>query len=512
MITHKCAYCGKKYEADTYYSKYCSSTCSLAAEERRKQEYAKTKTKICKCCGEMFYMKKLANGNYSHAEYCPMCSKLGGGTNKVKIDDNTYEIYATKGNYFYNINEDRYFNYCKNCGKMFYITKRKNGSYAFDTGYCCDTCSYDKFKKDYEKQNTKTCAYCGKSFQIPRRTNGKFSQTTFCSDRCRYLGRSKSQNAAQDRREETCLRKYGVIYPCLADACRSVNHNIISKINKEFAEVLKHNNICYTEEFCIGKYAYDFKINDYLIEINPTYTHSVIGNHFNNYQYRPEYEKYHKDKTTFARQQGYKCVNIWDWDSWDKIIDIVSENKNRHYARKMQLKLVDKNKANEFLQTNHIQGKCKGNIANLGLYQNEELIQIMTFGKPRYNKNYQWELLRLCTKSEHYVVGGAERLFKHFTESYKPESILSYCDMSKFTGDVYLKLKFKLLRENHPQKIWTKGTAHITDSLLRQRGYDQLFNTDYGKGTSNEQLMIDHGWRPIYDCGQNTYVWHSKLH
>lgn len=45
----------------------------------------------------------------------------------------------------------------------------------------------------------------------------------------------------------------------------------------------------------------------------------------------------------------------------------------------------------------------------------------------------------------------------------------------------------------------------ITNNLLLQRGYDQLFGTDFGKGTSNEQLMIENGWLPVYDCGQVVY-------
>ena len=31
-------------------------------------------------------------------------------------------------------------------------------------------------------------------------------------------------------------------------------------------------------------------------------------------------------------------------------------------------------------------------------------------------------------------------------------------------------------------------------------------HTNYRKGTSNEQLMIDYGWLPVYDCGQAIYL------
>ena len=132
----------------------------------------------------------------------------------------------------------------------------------------------------------------------------------------------------------------------------------------------------------------------------------------------------------------------------------------------------------------------------------------MTFGKPRYNKHYEYELLRLCSHSDYIVVGGAERLFKHFVDAYKPNGIVSYCDASKFDGGVYTRLGFNFKSVSSPTKHWynIKSGQHITDNLLRQRGFDQLFNASYGKGTSNEELMVEHGFLPIYDCGQRGYV------
>ena len=51
---------------------------------------------------------------------------------------------------------------------------------------------------------------------------------------------------------------------------------------------------------------------------------------------------------------------------------------------------------------------------------------------------------------------------------------------------------------------------HITDNLLRQRGFDQLFGTSYGKGTSNRELMLEHGFVEIYDAGQSVYEWYKE--
>ena len=73
---------------------------------------------------------------------------------------------------------------------------------------------------------------------------------------------------------------------------------------------------------------------------------------------------------------------------------------------------------------------------------------------------------------------------------------------------MYEKLGFKKVRTSGVAKHWynLKTKEHITDNLLRQRGFDQLFKTNFGKGTSNEVLMLKTGFVEIYDCGQATYV------
>lgn len=277
--------------------------------------------------------------------------------------------------------------------------------------------------------------------------------------------------------------------------------NRISKINRKFAEYLNISDF----EFPIGKLSYDLKKDDTLIEIDPTFTH-------NSYEHKlfgkfGGLDKgYHYNKTNIAISTGYKCIHVFDWDDWKKIKYLL-QNKISLYARNLIVKEVNKKDCDEFLNTYHIQNSCIGQSIRLGLYKDNELIQIMTFGKPRYNKNYEHELLRLCTKAEYKVTGGAEKLFKYFINTYNPKNIISYCDLSKFSGEVYNRLGFKQKGKVSLNKHWSKDDKHITDNLLRQRGFDQLFNTSYGKGTSNEELMIKDGWLPIYDCGQLTFIW-----
>lgn len=319
----------------------------------------------------------------------------------------------------------------------------------------------------------------------------------------------------QRKVKQTMFDKYKVTSGFLTpNAIKSHKQGTISKINKKCAEELKQITDKQIKlEKPIFKYIYDIQLGEnILIDINPTISHNV----YISYPYLlkvvkdniPVSKEYHLDRLKIAVENGYDLISVFDWDDWEKIKYLL-QDKETLYARKLEIKEVDKKECNEFLNNYHLQNSCNGQEVRLGLYKDNELIEIMTFGKPRYNKNYEWELLRLCTKPEYKVVGGAEKLFKHFIELVNPKSIISYCDNSKFSGEVYTRLGFTQKGKPSPSLHWSKGSEHITDNLLRQRGFDQLFNTNYGKGTSNEELMIEHGWLPIYDCGQMTFIWHK---
>ena len=312
----------------------------------------------------------------------------------------------------------------------------------------------------------------------------------------------------REKGEETSLREYGVRYFCQHEDCYKNNYNRVSKTNKKFQEFLNENKIKSELEFIIGDSGYDLRVENTLVEIDPWFTHnSTIGPKFGDKFGKPKSASYHLDKTKVAQEHGFNCIHIFDWDDYNKIVNFL-QNRKRIYARYCDVKEIKLKEANKFLEEFHIQGGTRQVKHAYGLFYGEQLVQVMTFGKPRYNKNYEYELLRLCTFPELSIVGGASKLLKYFEKQVQPSSILSYCDLSKFTGDVYEKLGFTLLNQSAPARHWynPKTKVHITDNLLRQRGFDQLHNANYGKGTSNEQLMLEHGYVEIYDCGQLTFV------
>ena len=310
-----------------------------------------------------------------------------------------------------------------------------------------------------------------------------------------YLEAGKKQRA-------TCLERYG--YECLLSSPYYSTHfkKKNSQPNIEFAELLKKNNIDYTQEFVIGTKSYDFKVGNILIEINPTITHNLSFSPYGNVKS----PNYHKDKTLLAKENGYRCIHVWDWDDKEKVVKLLL-NRDSIYARKCELQEIAKDEAVNFINTYHIQGYAKDSI-RIGLCYNNEIVSIMTFGKPRYNKNYEYEIIRYC--SSYNVIGGAEKLFSYFVKKYNPKSVISYCDYSKFSGDVYDRLGFTYTT-TRLSKHWynIKTNRHILDSLLRSRGFDQLLGEEYecyGKGTDNATLMKEHGFFDVMDAGQGIYT------
>ena len=286
---------------------------------------------------------------------------------------------------------------------------------------------------------------------------------------------------------------------------------LATDLYSSFKHSLDSLGIEYDTNVKVNGRTFNFRSGRCLIDVNPTETHSIdeLTKRCKDSGENPE--TYHQQKAATAREAGYSTFQIFDWDSADKIARMLLP-KSRVYARKCFIESIDQKTANDFLRMHHLQGAARGQTSCYGLYLNGNLISVMTFGKPRYNRNFEWELIRLCYHPEYSVVGGSEKLFKEFVQDYNPVSIISYCDKSKFSGRVYYNLGMTLKSEGLPSKHWyssteTEKSKHITNNFLLQRGYDQIFNESYGKGTSNEELIRARGYLPVFDCGQMTFEW-----
>ena len=152
----------------------------------------------------------------------------------------------------------------------------------------------------------------------------------------------------------------------------------------------------------------------------------------------------------------------------------------------------------------HYQGFRPSSVC-YGLYDGDELVELMSFCKPRYNRKYNWELLRLCTKKDYQVYGGASKLLKYFQENYNG-SIISYCNRDKFDGGVYKALGFKSLGITKGYCYEKNGERFHRSNFTKKnclKKWPQYANTDF----TEEEIMKDQGYTKIVEnVGQETFV------
>jgi hypothetical protein len=207
------------------------------------------------------------------------------------------------------------------------------------------------------------------------------------------------------------------------------------------------------------------------IEINGVYWHQYHEDSYSRID-----KMYHKRKTDLAEEKGIRLLQIFDYELLDdrkmEIIESIISggcNKNKRiFARNCTIKEIDSDSYQKFLDNNHIKGSIKSRV-KIGLFYNDEIVMIAGFSKPRFNKKYEWELIRLCSKTGFIVVGGATKIFSNFKKLYKPKSVISYCDRRFFTGSVYEKIGMKKIDSNEPNYVWVKNLGKTFDIVSRYR-------------------------------------------
>jgi hypothetical protein len=222
-------------------------------------------------------------------------------------------------------------------------------------------------------------------------------------------------------------------------------------------------------------------------------------------------KNYHLEKTELCEEKGISLIHIYE-DDWMYKSDIVKSmilNKlgktpNKIFARKCEIKEVNDNKlVREFLEHNHIQGFI-GSKIKIGLFHENELVSLMTFGKRRISmgkkssQEDEYELLRFCSKLNTNVVGGANKLFKYFVKEYKPRSITTYADRSWSTGGLYYKLGFSFKGKTQPNYYYViNGIRHHRFGFRK----DVLVKEGYDASKTEHEIMLDKGIYRIFDSG-----------
>ena len=215
-------------------------------------------------------------------------------------------------------------------------------------------------------------------------------------------------------------------------------------------------------------------------------------------------KNYHLQKTELCLKNNIQLFHIFegeDLDLWLSMINTKLNLNKKIYARKCIIKELKSQETVEFLNENHLQGFCQAKI-NVGLFYNNELVSVMTFSKPRFNKNYEYELIRFCSKRNTSVIGGASKLWKYFVTKYNPKSVISYANRRFSNGEIYSKLGFELIGKTEPNYFYFKeGDQELYSRVKFQKHKLSKLLDNFDENLSEAENMFNNNYRRIYDCG-----------
>lgn len=238
------------------------------------------------------------------------------------------------------------------------------------------------------------------------------------------------------------------------------------------------------------------------IECNGNYWHSVNDD-------KSRYKSLHYKKADAAAKIGVQLLQFFEHELDNKyqiILDIIASKIRNNYkklnARDCYVKLISAKQAYDFSENYHLQGGRYSSI-NIALFDAETLIQCISINP---NKSYQYEIMRLTSKTNYQIRGGASKLLKYFINNYHPNTIMTYADRRYSIGNVYSQLGFKFLCNTRPNYFYCKSNK-VYSRIQFQKHKLQYKLQSFDPNVSERQNMFNNGYRCLYDAGHAKFLW-----
>jgi len=291
--------------------------------------------------------------------------------------------------------------------------------------------------------------------------------------------------------------------------CRKCKPNG-TKMEIFIKKFLDDNNInfIYRDRNVLDGYEIDVYVPSHKvgIELHGLYWHSELHKDKN----------LHKLKADLANKADVKLIQVFEDEFKQKTEIVLSRIKNllnlndhRVFARKCKIREITSKIKSEFLNKNHIQGNTNTSL-NYGLYLNNDLVSVMTFGKERIalgssHRNNVYELNRFCTKQNTTVIGAASKLLQFFIKQTNPSEIVSYADRRWSNGDLYENIGFKFIKNTKPNYWYTDNYTSREHRFKYRKNILSEKLENYDDNLTELENMNNNGYVRIWDAGSKKY-------
>lgn len=234
------------------------------------------------------------------------------------------------------------------------------------------------------------------------------------------------------------------------------------------------------------------------------------------YWHGENYKKntYHQIKKTHSLSHNIDLIMIWedDWNNKRSIIESMLKHKlkvcdTKIYARNCTISEISYRDSESFLNQNHLQGSVVSS-KRYGLNHNDDLIAVMTFGKPRrimgekQNQTNVFELLRFAIKMNYHVPGAFSKLMQMFEKECSPHKIYSYASYDHSNGNVYETNGFKKTKFTTPGYTWVVNKDRFHRSNFMKM---KLIKMGHDPNKTESEIMMESGSFKIWDSGNIKY-------
>lgn len=365
------------------------------------------------------------------------------------------------------------------------------------------------------------CPKCG----VERRTKNQFKDNDFFINKSRevhndFYDYSEVEYTCMRNKVEIVCPKHGSFFQYPFDhinghgcpRCGIIKSDSECEIYNELCKYIDSSRIIKNDRDILNGKEIDILLPDFNIgiEYNGLLWHSE--------EYLRD-KNYHKEKMILANSKGIKLIQVFE-DEYKKNKDLVikkilhiigiSNNKERIMGRKCTIKEINKKESYDFLEKNHIQGKCSCSFS-YGCFYKNVLIGVMLFLKTKEDK---YELVRYATNDNYICNGVGGKLFKHFIKEKNPSEVKTFADLRWTVNrdtNFYTKIGFredKILNPEYRYIKISKPSERIHKFNFRKKLLNKRYSIDINK--SETEITKELGYSKIWDCGMIRYIWKKE--